>query len=360
MKSIFLMAYTKRNFGDDLFIENIMTRYSDVKFYLVGDKKYKKYFINNKNLKLLNEKKSNFDFINKIKQRVSYILQNNSLATVYIGGSIFIEYPTWKNICNWWEYEATKFNFFVLGANFGPYSIDEYCNKMNTIYEKMSDVCFRDKYSYNLFIDNQNVRYAPDILFNTDFPSVNMEKNKIFVSLIDCKSKEEGNNILNIYGNEYENVISEQLKQCIENGYSIVLASFCKDEGDEEAVNRVFNLINDNTNVKKIYYNGENRNDILKEINSSSYVIGTRFHAIVLGLAARKPVFPIIYSKKTLNMMEDINFKGNYIELDQINNLEYDFLMQNLITNYCINIDKIKKESEKHYKKLDELLKMGA
>lgn len=74
-------------------------------------------------------------------------------AIVYIGGSIFIEYDNWKQILTWWDYEALNRKFYILGANFGPYKTEEYRNKLASIFNNVQDICFRDKYSYNLFSD---------------------------------------------------------------------------------------------------------------------------------------------------------------------------------------------------------------
>ena len=58
-----------------------------------------------------------------------------------------MEYPTWKNIVSWWQYQSSQYPFFVLGANFGPYHTEEYRSAMDKVYTKLKDICFRDSYS---------------------------------------------------------------------------------------------------------------------------------------------------------------------------------------------------------------------
>ena len=64
------------------------------------------------------------------------------MTQVYIGGSIFMEYPTWKNIVSWWEYQSSQYPFFVLGANFGPYHTEEYRSAMDKVYTKLKRYLF--------------------------------------------------------------------------------------------------------------------------------------------------------------------------------------------------------------------------
>ena len=56
MKRIFLYAYDKINLGDDLFISFITNRYPDINFYLWTDKRNKKTYQNEKNLKKIQKK----------------------------------------------------------------------------------------------------------------------------------------------------------------------------------------------------------------------------------------------------------------------------------------------------------------
>ena len=44
-------------------------------------------------------------------------------------------------------------------------------------------------------------------------------------------------------------------------------------------------------------------------MSSSVYIIAARFHGTILGLAAEKSVFPILYSDKTKYVLEDLEEK---------------------------------------------------
>ena len=360
MKKVFLNAYTELNLGDDLFIENILERYSRSRFFMLSNNKYETYFNKQGNLKTINENNWIFTQLKKVWQsgfaRYLDLIKRRCIANIYIGGSIFIEYPSWKQVLNWWNYQVDNYPFYVLGANFGPFHDEEYRNSMNDVFSRMKDICFRDYNSYGLFNENDKVRYAPDILFSQKIEKQKVTK-KIFVSLIDCDSKDEGSNKLDNLSNNYYLSISNVLKKYIKDDYEIVLVAFCEKEGDCKANNTILEMLEYKSNVRLITYDGYNRKEILNELSSSLYVIGTRFHSIVLAMVANKPFFPIVYSKKTLNMLNDLDYKGNLIDIKEIEKIDFDYVNENLKNNYILDIEDYRKEAEKHYLYLDKVLK---
>ena len=363
MKKVFLYAYDHVNLGDDLFIHLITKRYSNVRFFIWTSKMNKRTFRKVDNLKVIAADAIFMKMLDKLHKSIPLRLKNRyekkADAVVYIGGSIFIEYGSWKDMLNWWEYEAICYSFYVLGANFGPYMHEEYREGLDCVFKKMKDVCFRDRYSKAEFKNNPMVRYAPDILFGYPIPQVPQKKGQIFVSVIDCIEKSGKSDSLCIKGEIYISKMASLFDCYVRDGFSIVLVSFCKAEGDENAILQILDQMgNEKKKMARILkYYGDNEDEILEALSESEYIIASRFHAAVLGIAAGKPVFPVVYSDKTLHILEDIGFEGNYIDIRNEDSYDYNYSRKNLDQNYILKAERLAEESKKHFLKLDEILR---
>lgn len=316
MKKLFLYAYDRRNLGDDLFVEYIAGRYPDAKLYIWSGAENEATYGSIPNLKRIDPDSWAVRLLRKLRPslvaRYRAWLENRCDAVAYIGGSIFMEYPNWETICTWWEYEAKNRPFFVLGANFGPYHTEAYREKMEAIFRDCRDVCFRDKYSAGLFPGV--VRCAPDILFSYPLPKVSKKPNQVFLSVIDCEGRDEAHD-LSHFDRGYVANMAELVKQLLAADKEPVLASFCKAEGDERGIQKILDAVGSCNRIRILHYDGTNRKEMLTTLAESGLVIGTRFHAVVLALAAELPVIPVLYSDKTKHMLEDLGFSGTVWDL---------------------------------------------
>lgn len=352
MKKIFLKSYLNNNLGDDLFIDIITKRYKNDMFYLLTYKKENAKF--NSNVKIYNWK------VNKLLNRIIKLATLNIVnlekiyikkcdATVLIGGSMFIEKKHKKINLN-----SKKSNFFVLGINFGPFESEEFKNYYDKIFSMAQDVCFRDKYSYDLFSNLDNVRYTYDIVFGLKLKDVEMQEEKnVIISVIDCNKKCEPKN-----KDKYEQLIVDLINKFYDLQYNITLMSFCKNEGDENAIESILDKIQNNNvkkTIKQYNYNG-NIEEALNVLQKSSIIVGSRFHANILGMLMNKTILPIAYSDKTIHTLNDIGYKGKVIDIRKLDQFNVNNLTENDLT-YKLNIDKIRKEAEKHFEKLDKFLK---
>lgn len=376
MQKVFIKAYAKQNLGDDLFIKMLLDRYPQTVFYLNAPEEYKKnIFKDYPNLEIFQSNENNF--IKKIQgfvyRKISKNIYKNYLrnkalkeiqivredidAFISIGGSIFMQ-PRFLPLYYDVEYYNCINEIFskqpklYLGCNFGPYSDPLYKKGYENIFSKAYDVCFREEYSFKQFENIDVVRYAPDIVFGLQ---LNQEKKRIkrSVGFSIVQAKKQSDNHSNYdYVQEYATLINKFIK----DDYKIKLFSFCKDEGDELIINEIKKLlVPKESQLKEVFYDG-NIDAFLMEYASVETIFCGRFHAIIISLILKQNIVPVIYSNKMLNVLSDINFKGIYLDIDKLKEAKYEDLIQ-LFSENTINVEEIQIDSNKHFEKLDSLIK---
>src|SRR5699024_7125956 len=218
----------------------------------------------------------------------------------------------------------------------------------------VTDVCFRDKYSYQLFETNENVRLANDVIFQMEVNHSSNEKKEdyIVISVIKPSIRQHLSN----YDELYYKKIKELIIYFTNQNLKVFLISFCEREDDEEAISEIMNKLPMNTqeNVSRHHYR-QNIDSALEVIANSKLIIATRFHAMILGWIYNKPVLPIAYSSKMTNVIEDIGFEGFYTDFKSLANLDVESTFDKMKFN-SIDISIQKDNAVKQFKKLDEYL----
>ncbi|RFU65821.1 polysaccharide pyruvyl transferase family protein [Peribacillus glennii] len=359
MKKVMVYAYTTFNLGDDLFIKVLCERYPNTKFYLYAPKEYKTLFKEKNNVTIVPRDSFMIRGINfalkafKTKAFFRRLAAQSCDMGVYIGGSLFIQGEKWREaLQNVRNMRVGNKPFFLLGANFGPFQDRDFYLEYKELFKDYTDICFREKYSYDQFNDLPNVRMASDILFQMRREGINQEKNNhIVMSVIKPSRKNLAN-----YDEVYYKKMKDIAVYFIERGYEVTLMSFCELEGDKEAVETIVDRIPDQyvTMVNKHFYKW-NIEETLEIIAKSSFGVATRFHAMILGWVYNKPVFPIVYSDKMTNVMNDVGFKGNYTDFSSIDSLKAEDVFKSMETN-VIDVSNQAINAEKHFEVLDNYL----
>ena len=351
-KNVFLKCILTNNLGDDLLISSLCARYKDINFITLNCSKKSKLMLHN--LSYINFNLFFYRVFRKIcslfKVRclIDTFFINKCDYTVTIGGSLFMEQNNNDELFNWYNKLS---DYCIIGSNIGPVYTDTYITSLkNKVFKNADFVCLRDKKSYNYVDDLTNVNFATDIVFSLDvnkYESVPKEKKVVF-SLINVDKKSSQMKYPDSDG--YINLICSLISKFYKDGYKIQLMSFCSDEGDEETINQISNMFPDIC-VDKFFYNG-NIEEALENLASSEIIVGTRFHANILGLLMNKKIIPIAYNDKTINFLNDIDFNGSIIDINNLNEFKIDDLKYS--TNK-IDINKLKNCANKHFCKLDEM-----
>lgn len=367
MKRVFIHAYTAGNLGDDLFIRILCERYQNVKFILLADASYKKRFKDIKNLKVY----SVTDRIVRLTDRMFLKLGHSvkgfwklllriSFATVHIGGSIFVQHEEDFSVAYSLDYEIFQRSkrIFVIGANFGPYTDDRYYHCYSKLFKKYNGIVFRDQHSYKLFQGYSNVSFAPDVVFSYKIKDNIQKKHQVLISVIDMKHR-QGRFGISHYDGLYKNFLVELTQHYLALGYKVKFISFCKYQGDEEAIQEILMQLKDlNESQIALCKYDINLQECIDSFAESEIVIGTRFHSIILGWLMGKKVLPIVYDSKTKHTLED-NGCTFYIELEALEKsiTNIDQIIEKLKLASNINTDILVKESVGQFKYLDKVFK---
>lgn len=326
MVDVYVDCYLEHNLGDDLFLLTLLDRYrdrDDLLFHVWGDSAYQYLQSRYSNIKLHELPDISGNLLQRQMMRHHTIRQKmmcvaGADATLQIGGSIFMEwhggnvrkrlkdYWYWLSRKKWMKYlYGAPDASFIIGSNFGPWQTKDYWRTMHSLFSRYcTDVCFRDHYSAELFADLDNVRCAPDVLFGVNLPQ-QTKRRQLFVSVIDLNRKGEG---ISSKREMYQTWLVQQMQNMAKRGYEIVICSFCQYEGDGDVVAELAQQLKKlGIDVRTILY-ANNDYEILSEISASEYVIASRFHATILGLAAGCKVLPVLYSNKTRHVLEDLEY----------------------------------------------------
>lgn len=365
MKKIFVDIYLSFNLGDDLFLDILANKYpnSEITVNYVGSN-YDQFISKYENIK-----RRKYTIFNKIVQKLgfkNYLTDYESIskeydALVFIGGSIFREEDYHESLYKDRMKMVSAFNknnksVFIMGSNFGPYKTEKFLNEYREFYKLCTDVCFRDLYSYNLFKDLQNIRYAPDIVFQMDAIKYrnNTKKNIIGYSIIDVRHKDG----LAKYYNTYIESTAKSIELVTSKGYDCLLMSFCEDEGDLKIINTIKSKLSEDILKKvKVYdYKGDLEESI-GMIAQLKLLVAARFHANIIGLLCDVGIAPVIYSHKTSNMLKDISLDDILIDMDNLDRL-YDLNIIEKAMENKINLEDISKKAKNQFEKLDEFEKL--
>lgn len=362
-------AYTSFNVGDDLFLKILFEKYPNQQFVLfTRNNSYVEFVSRYRNVTI--------SYFNKVEDLVYRIVNkfsslNSKLPIllhkcffyrrykkcagyIHIGGSVFIQNQS-KLSRKDYVFESIVSVFsakpkFIIGANFGPVKDDGYKLFYEKLFREFTDVCFRESYSYKLFQNLKNIRYASDIVFQLKLPEIIKEPDSIGFSVIDLNRREN----LREYTSGYCSLISNCLSQSIDQGKNVYLISFCAAEGDEAAISEILSMLDTDKKwkVKKILYNGDIDVFLPKYLSMES-VFTTRFHAMVLSILAGQNIFPLIYSDKMKNVLDDLGYTGKYLRIDEINeHLDEKNILTEMINNRCPLKDESLKSLEQ-FKVLD-------
>lgn len=357
MKHVAIHAYPFGNVGDDLFIRTLCERYPHVHFHLMIKMEYASALKNIPNLSLHPLDAIGFRLRRFLHKDTAFPreLEEKVDGTVYIGGSIFMEQDGWEqSFTRLQQMQQSGKPFFIIGANFGPFHSDTFLHTYETFFKRVEAIRFRDYFSYNLFSHLKNVRYAPDVIFNlyeTFHPANVLEEKNVLISVIYPSER----NDLTFVDERYFSSITHLINEAVRQEYTITLTAFCPYERDDDATCEIVQRLSSDvrTHVDIHIYDGDIAR-VYQLFQQATFVVATRFHAMILGWLFEKKVFPITYSEKMNHVLRDLTYRGDFQDIQQmeVDIVERVFSMEDPM----IDLHTLAKEAEHHFSALDKWL----
>ena len=349
MKQILTRFYSANNLGDDLFIDVFSKQFPDCRINLLtGIKHQPRNLGANIRIHPYSYIMTGIDFIqSKVGYRsapgrlldhiaracMDHLIRKND-AVVMIGGSLFMQAGLPEEELHFsagklpdFECLSTPQNngkSFLIGSNLGPVYKESYWTDIRNTFSQYNHVCLRDFSSYSMVKDLAHVQYAPDVIFLAPQPEPQIRSEHVVISVIDICRRTSDQSIIDAYFERLREAVNHFTARRI----PVTLTSFCKSEGDEDAIHHLLDLLPDQELISTCFYAG-NISELMALISNATYIIASRFHAMILGISFGKPVFPFSYNCKTKHYLEDLDFRGNYATLEQIPDLTLEDILHN-------------------------------
>lgn len=319
-RRILIYGYNRVNLGDDLFFKILVERYPEVDFYMMAEVDYEQIIVR-PNFYCIRRNRINKIFSSHIPYQFYF---HKFDAVVCIGGSIFMEAGE-SGSCNFIRFLLKYKRSFpgvpihIIGSNYGPERTSAFRESVRGVFAFVDSVCLRDRYSYALFKENGRVACAPDVIFQLGAePRTSKSENVVGISVIDLPSRAQ----LREYTEQYEALLMHHIERSITAGKRVRLFSFCDYERDNEACDRLLAKLHEELreSVEVVAYRGDIEG-FLESFRSVEYLLASRFHAVVLGLMYRIPTIPVVYSDKTINILNDIEYGGDIVDIRNIGDI---------------------------------------
>lgn len=302
---IFLDGYFANNFGDDLMIQGLLKKYPNYDFVAMSSKnEVKNTYKNYNNIKFLNS----FD-----NEYYDYY--------IFIGGSIY-EFVHLKNIR--YHFHRLKrmllskrkgSKILTLGANLGNYNLNIGKKIIMKELEIQDLITVRDNYSFNLLKENgvkTQTYLIQDIAFEVLMDYKEKIKKKNNSNVLGISSFKLNDNSIIAIANIVKNYISKS------EGNTVRIFSFNpKSQQDHFFAKKIKKEVPElyHKSIELVDYTGD-VNRFLEEISGCSKFVAVRFHSAIIAYIFSIPFLPIVYSNKTENFLNDINYQGERFHTD--------------------------------------------
>lgn len=328
--NIYLYAYANRNFGDDIMIRRLCSTFPSHNFLLFASK-HREVLDSLSDIPNLKPSPITLKQFSKCCRSDDVFLK--------IGGSMFI-IKSRQTFIN-----RTKELFYLkrikkcgcklasIGCNVGPFASPIHRQVAVSELALYDLITVRDKASYDFIKARTKCHHLelhPDILFALKdiLPDNDQNDNSLCISVF----KSGGNGC-------YNQKMAALADRYIEknNGRVKLLVFESTENSDIISAGKIYSLATHKDKIDIITH--RTGKEIINAVSSCGCMICTRFHSIVMAITAEKPFVPIVYSNKSQNLLEDLQYDGAIYSFDDMDSLDIDKALDALISDKAVSIN---------------------
>lgn len=304
---IFLEAFVDTNFGDNLFLHIVTSRYSQHEFYMLVKEDYKESYET-----LI----KHVDNIHLIYNDANHSYLQDMDAMFVVGGDMFSDRFDYSVLLKQVRTikKAGGFVAFMGCSLFKKYSLFTWVD-LFALFSQADVMVVREKETYHQLkskIPWVHVISMADMVFSTDITELKKEPVKAGVLGVSVRKKNQADaeKFYPRYCKGIAKVITQYLRQSDTNVVHILALSVGK-FNDAAVAEDIMELCSpsDRNRIKCISFDGD-VNDYMKEIQRCEKLLCTRFHALVFSIMLNKPFVPVIYEEKMNRLLNEIRYHG--------------------------------------------------
>ncbi len=302
---ILLEAFVDNNFGDNLFVHIVASRYPEYTFYMVEKEAYASSYT------ILKEQIPNL-IVQKEEGNLLEIVD----GMFVVGGDMFGNGADYSELIRQ-VYTVKKRGgvvAFLGNSLFCEYSKKTWIDLM-VMFSYADIIVVREQTTYKQLkrkIPWLPVVAATDLAFTADVGSI--QKEKIHQGLLGVSVRKKVQKEEEIYYPQYCRTVAAQIVDYLNASeqHQVHLLALSSGRFDDNAVAMdIYNLCpaEMQDRVGCIVFNGD-VSLYMKELQKCEKMLCTRFHALVFAILLDKPFIPIIYEEKMNRFLDEIGYLG--------------------------------------------------
>lgn len=218
--------------------------------------------------------------------------------------------------------KKNKKKIYFMDVGIGPFITDEQLGNAKDVLRKSDYITVRDKASYALLSDVDNVQLGIDPVFfyETEIAKTQEKSRVIGMSIIDLRLNKSTEDSFFRYLTMSKSLILEILKQ--NPDYKIVL--YNSEYRDYIAITELLKILPNQQNIVARFIGS--KSELVQLTKTFDLLIGTRMHSMILAVSQDIPIIGLSWQPKVTEVFNILEDSNSVFNIDEIEKRQFDII----------------------------------